>query len=214
VGAGSLVSSSLNDRTATVNVASSLVTEVVFTNSKPSTPVTGCVKPMKDWWKHHGMIRDLVPRGGLTVGGDRLSADQVRSMLRMAQRGGNFRFELQGELISALLNQLGGASTPTGVQTGINAAQFLMSQGDGALHNGAVNTMTMSWWTPVTYNGKTYRASQLVDTLGSYNEGEFQGGPRWCHKHGDDDNPWGDDYKPAKHKKNHYRHLNRLCWPI
>jgi hypothetical protein len=37
-GAGSLVSGDLNARTAIVNVASSLVTEVVFTNSKPSTP--------------------------------------------------------------------------------------------------------------------------------------------------------------------------------
>jgi hypothetical protein len=171
--------------------------------------VTGCVKPMKDYWKRHGVIRDLVPRGGLTVGGDRLSADQVRSILRMAQRSGNFRFELQGELISALLNQLGGASTPTGVQTGINAAQLLMSQGDGALHNGAMNNMQMSWWTPVSYSGRTYRASQLADTLGSYNEGEFKGGPRWCHKHGDDDSPWGD--KPKKHHKNS---RNRFCYAI
>ena len=50
--------------------------------------------------------------------------------------------------------------------------------------------------------------------LGSYNEGEFQGGPRWCHKHGDDDNPWGDDYRPAKHKKHHKNYRNRFCYAI
>jgi hypothetical protein len=219
VGAGSLVSKDLDARRVTFSVASSQVTEVVFTNSKPSTPVRGCVKPMKHWWKDRWVIEDLVPHGGLTVGGGRLSASQTHAMLRMAQRGGNFRFELQGELIAALLNQLGGASTPTGVQAAINAAQLLMSQGGGSYHNGAMNTGKMSWWTQVAYNGKTYKASQLADTLGDYNEGASKGGPRWCHK-GWDDNPWGDDNprgddKPYNKHKNHYKgYGNRFCSPL
>jgi hypothetical protein len=221
VGAGSLVTRDLDARRVTLSVASSQVTEVVFTNSKPSTPVRGCVKPMKHWWKDRRVIEDLVPHGGLTVGGGRLSASQTYSMLRMAQRSGNFRFELQGELIAALLNQLGGASTPTEVQAAINAAQLLMSQGGGSYHNGAMNTGTMSWWTPVTFNGKSYRASELADTLGSYNEGASKGGPRWCHKRWGDENawdngsPWGGRDKPDKHKKHHYRWFsNRFCRPL
>jgi hypothetical protein len=221
VGAGSLVTRDLDARKVTFSVASRQVTEVVFTNSKPSTPVRGCVKPMKHWWKDRRVIEDLVPHGGLTVGGGRLSASQTRAMLRMAQRGGNFRFELQGELIAAVLNQLGGASTPTGVQAAINAAQLLMSQGGGSYHNGAMNTGKMSWWTPATFNGRDDRADDPPDTLGDYNEGASKGGPRWCHRGWgdgnpwDDGSPWGDDDKPDKHKKHHFKWFsNRFCRPL
>jgi hypothetical protein len=106
VGAGALVSRDLAAGRVTIDVASSLVTEVVFTNAKPSRPVVGCVKPWKRYWKDRRMVGDLVPNGGLTVGGDQLSAAQVQSILRMAASSENFRFELQGELIAALLNQL------------------------------------------------------------------------------------------------------------
>jgi hypothetical protein len=216
-GAGSMVDKDLDARTVTFNVASDLVTEVVFTNSKPSNPVTGCVKPWNQWWKDRWAIEDLVPNGGLTVGGARLSPSQAHSMLRMAHRGGNFRFELQGELIAALLNQLGGASTPTGVQSAINATQLLMSQGGGSYHNGAMNTERMNWWTQVTYDGRSYRASDLADTLGNYNEGSMHGGPRYCPKPWNDnswgDNPWGDD-KPIRYKWHHKRYGTRYCWAI
>ena len=86
------------------------------------------------------------------------------------------------------------------MQTAINATQFLLSQSDGALHNGAMNTRKLGWWTTVTFNGKTYRAGQLVDTLSSYNEGEAKGGPRSCNKrkHWSDGH---DDDEDGKHKK-------------
>jgi hypothetical protein len=231
VGAGELVDRNLAEGRVTVDVASSLVTEVVFTNAKPSRPVVGCVKPWKHYWKDRRVVEDLVPRGGLTVGGNELSAAQTHGMLRMAERSGNFRFELQGELIAALLNQLAGASTPTEVQAAIDAAELLTSQGGGSYHHGSgsMNTGKMSWWTPVSFKGKTYKAHQLADTLGHYNEGSSHGGPRWCHKQGWDekdnpwddgdgprggkDHPWGD--KPHKDKKDRKKQYgNRWCWAI
>ena len=208
-GAGALVTKDLAAGKVTINVASSLVTEVVYTNAKPSNPVTGCVQPMKWFKKHPQVVERLVPDDGLTVGSDRLTAAQVRFILKKAANNGSFRFELQGELIAALLNQLGGATTPTGVQTAINATQFLLSQNDGALQNGSMNTRKIGWWTTVTYNGKTYKASQLVDTLSGYNEGEAKGGPRSCNKR----KHWNDGHDDDKQK--HYRKYGtRYCWPI
>ena len=210
-GAGALVSKDLAAGKVTINVASSLVTEVVFTNAKPSNPVTGCVQPMK-WFKKHPMVvEDLVPDGGLTVGGDRLTAAQVGFILKKAAKDWSFRFELQGELIAALLNQLGGATTPTGVQTAIDATQFLLSQDDGALQNGTMNTRKIGWWTTVRFNGKTYKASQPADTLSSYNEGEAKGGPRSCDKR----KRWSNGHEDGEQKKHHYKRYGiRFCWPI
>jgi hypothetical protein len=210
-GAGALVTKDLAAGKVTINIASSLVTEVVFTNAKPSKPVTGCVHDLKWFKKHHEVVEDLVPDGGLVVGGDRLTAAQVRFILRKAAKDWSFRFELQGELITALLNQLGGATTPTEVQTAIDATQLLLSQDDGALQNGTMNTRKIGWWTTVTFNGKTYKASQLADTLSSYNEGEAKGGPRSCDKH----KRWSDGHEDGKQKKHHYKKYgNRFCWPI
>ena len=65
-----------------------------------------------------------------------------------------------------------------------------------------MNTRKIGWWTTVTYNGKTYKASQLVDTLGSYNDGEAKGGPRSCRKpkkdeqHEDDYMSWSRFVQP------------------
>jgi hypothetical protein len=130
-GAGSLVSRDLKERTATVNVAPGSITEAVFTNTKPSTPVRGCVWTVKYFKKHHRITAKLVPSGGLSVGSDKLSAKQANWALKAGQRR-NFRFKLQSELIAALLNQLGGASTPSKVQAAVDAAQLLLSHGDGA----------------------------------------------------------------------------------
>jgi hypothetical protein len=210
-GAGALVTKDLAAGKATINVASSLVTEVVFTNAKPSKPVTGCVHDLRWFKKQYEVVEDLVPDGGLVVGGDRLTAAQVRFILKKAAKDWSFRFELQGELIAALLNQLGGATTPTEVQTAIDATQFLLSQDDGALQSGTMNTRKMGWWTTVTFNGKTYKASQLADTLSSYNEGEAKGGPRSCDKR----KYWDDGHEDGKQKRHHYKkNGNRFCWPI
>jgi hypothetical protein len=141
------------------------------------------------------------------VGGDRLTAKQVQAIFKKAERGGNLRFELEGELIAALLNQLRGASTSTSVQSAVDASQLLLSQSDGAVRNrkGALTTTKLEWWSKVTHNGKSYQAGNLTNALGSYNEGQFEGGPRPCGK-------------PKKDKKNgedDYEHWSsRFAWPI
>jgi hypothetical protein len=213
-GAGSLVTKNLAERTATINVASGFVTEVIFTNAKPHTPVTGCLKPWK-YFKHHGEeIEDLVPYSGLYVGSDALTAEQVHEILQ-GEHGRNPRLQLQSELITALLNQLDGVSTPTEVQDAINASQFYMSQGDGALHNGALNPMRHRRHSKVAYNGHTYEASHLSDTLRNFNGGKAHGGPRPCRKPWDDDYSDTDEYgKDKKYQYKKWRQINRLCWPI
>ena len=77
--------------------------------------------------------------------------------MRIATRSSNFRFELRDELIATSLNQLGGAPTPTGLQTIIDATQFLVSQGDGALQDRVMNTPKIRWWTAVTFNVRPSR---------------------------------------------------------
>jgi hypothetical protein len=189
-----------------VSVASGQTTEVLYTNAKPYSPGHGCVNPWPWFKKHSKDSKRLAPKGGLTVGGDRLTAGQVQAVLKKATRGGNLRFELQGEIIATLLNQLRGASTPASVQTAVNASQLLLSQSDGAVRksNGALTTTKMAWSSTVNYNGKPYQAGKLAGDLGSYNEGEFNGGPHSCGKPKEDKNDRDD----------HYRHLNRLLWPI
>jgi hypothetical protein len=219
-GAGSLISKNLQAGRVTLNVASGLVTEVVFTNTKPHTPVTGCVRPWKHFKQHPDEMVRLVPDGGLTIGGDELTAAQVDAILQRADRG-NLWSQLERELITALLNQLAGGSTPIEVQAAIDAAQFYLSQSDGALHNGALNTTHHSGQTEVTFNDETYEAGELRDTLRHYNGGKAHGGPRYCHKPWNGHKPWNDDHKPYGHEKygkyvkyKKYRHLNRYCWPI
>ena len=206
-GEGGLISFDLAAGKALVYVASGEITEVLYTNAKPYRPGHGCVHPW-NWYKQHPKDgKRLAPKGGLTVGGDRLTAGQVRAILKKAARGGNLRYELEGELIASLLNQLRGASTPASVQTAVNASQLLLSQSDGAVRNrkGALTTTKLDWWSKVTYNGKPYQAGNLTGSLGDYNEGEFKGGPRSCgkpkkgKKNGKDDDKW---------------HENRLRGPI
>jgi len=180
-GAGSLVTRDLAARTATVNVASGSITEAVFTNTKPSTPVRGCVWTVKYYKQHGRVIAKLVPGGGLTVGSDKLSAGQAHWALKAGVRR-NVRFKLQSELIATLLNQLGGASTPAKVQAAIDGAQLLLSHSDGALHKGKWNTLKTGSNDTVRWKGRTSKAVQLRDVLRDYNQGKLQGCPDTCAK--------------------------------
>jgi hypothetical protein len=204
VGAGGLISSDLATGKAQVYVPSGQVTEVLYTNAKSHGPGDDCVHPWK-WFKHPKHGKHLAPKGGLNVGGDRLTARQMQAIHKKAARGGNLRFELEAELIAAQLNQLRGASTPASVQTAVNASQFLLSQSDGAVRNrnGALTTTKLNWWTKVTYKGKPYQAGNLTGALGSYNEGEFKGGPHPC----------GKPKKGNKHKDD-YKSWSRFVSPI
>jgi hypothetical protein len=181
-GAGSLVTRDLAAGKATVDVASGSITEAVFTNARPSTPVRGCVWTVRYYKQHRGVTGRLVPSGGLGVGSDRLTAKQVHWALQAGQRR-NFRFKLQSELVASLLNQLGGATTPAGVQAAIDAAQLLLSHGDGALHKGSMNTLETDSRTTVSSKGRTSKAGQLRDLLRDYNEGRLQHCPDTCSRH-------------------------------
>jgi hypothetical protein len=203
-GAGSLVSRDLKARTATVNVASGAIAEAVFTNAKPSTPVRGCVWTVKYYKQHHGITARLVPSGGLTVGSDRLSAAQVHWALKAGQRR-NFRFRLQSELIATLLNQLGGASTPAKVQAAVDAAQLLLSHGDGALHKGRWNTLETGSDATVRWKGRTSKAVQLRDLLRDYNQGKLHGCPDTCSKHRSDNDKPDHGKRGGYQPRNHYR---------
>jgi hypothetical protein len=209
VGAGGLIDWDLATGKALVYAPSGQVTEVLYTNAKPYRPGHGCVRPWP-WFKQHPKHgKRLAPKGGLHVGGDRLTAGQVRAILKKTARGGNLRYELEGELIATLLNQLGGAGTPASVQTAVNASQLLLSQSDGAVRNrkGALTTGKLDWWSKVTYNGKPYQAGYLTGALGDYNEGEHKGGPRSCGK---------PKKKGKKNGNDDYKHWSssRFAWPI
>jgi hypothetical protein len=196
-GAGSLASRDLAARKATVNVASGAITEAVFTNAKPSTPVRGCVWTVKYYKRHGKVTAKLVPGGGLTVGSDRLSAKQAHWALKAGVRR-NFRFKLQSELIATLLNQLGGATTPAKVQAAVDAAQLLLSHGDGALHNGKWNTLETGSDTTVRWKGRTSKAVELRDVLRDYNQGKLQDCPDTCGNHKSDND------KPGHGKSGHH----------
>jgi len=172
-GAGALVSSDLAAGTAVVSIAEG-VTEVTFTNAqKPA--VTGCVHT-KGYYKNHATVvanlLDALPGDKLLVGGVLLTAAQIDALYDRNAR--NYLNQVTQQLITALLNQLSGASTPTAVQTAINAAALLIDQNGGPLNGTATSSTT------VVYNGVTYTASQLVDVLSAYNEGSAPGGPGDC----------------------------------
>jgi hypothetical protein len=204
VGAGGLIDADLAAGTAKVWVVSGQVTEVLYTNSKKHSGGDDCVYPWP-WFKHPEHGQQLVPKGGLHVGGDRLTSRQMQAIHKKAAGGGNLRFELEAELIAAQLNQLRGASTPASVQTAVNASQFLLSQSDGAVRrNGALTTTKMNWWNKVKYKGKSYQAGNLTGAVGSYNEGEYRGGPHPCGKPEND----------KKHKNYDDKHWSRFAQPI
>ena len=106
--------------------------------------------------------------------------------------GSDLEVELDPEAALAGLKRLGGHRGS--------------SQSDGAVRNrnGALTTTKLNWWNKVTYKGTSYQAGNLTGDLGSYNEGEFKGGPHPC----------GKPKKDKKHKNDHYRHMNTLTGPI
>jgi len=171
-GAGSLVSSSNATGTAVVSVTPG-TTEVTFTDKK-ATSVTGCVLTKGYYKNHPGVVSYLLKQTGgtLTVGGVSLTAGQIDNIYDRNAR--NFLNQVSQQLITALLNQLGGASTPASVQSAIDAAQLLIDQNGGPLTGSAKAS------TQVVLNGVTYTASQLVDILSNYNEGNSAGGPGHC----------------------------------
>jgi len=171
-GAGVLVSSDLATGTAVVRVAPG-TTEVTFTNTKPPV-VTGCVRTKGYYKNHNAVVVSLLSSSGgkLTVGGTQLTAAQIDEIY--GRNASNFLNQVSQQLITALLNQLAGASTPADVQTAINAAQLLVKNAGGPL------TGTATSQTTVVYNGVTYTASQLVGRLSTCNEGTAAGGPPHC----------------------------------
>ena len=172
IGAGSLISSNLAAGSAVVAVAPG-TTEVVFTNKKPPT-VTGCTVTKGFYKNHPQVVTELLSQTGgkLLVGGSQLTAQQIDAIYDRNSR--NYLNQVTQQLITALLNQLSGASTPAAVQTAINAAQLLVSQSGGPLAGTARSSTTVS------YNGTTYTASELAGVLSRYNEGTASGGPRHC----------------------------------
>jgi hypothetical protein len=170
VGAGSLTSSNLATATAVVKVAVG-VTEVNFTNKKK---VTGCVLTKGFYKNHPAVVAQLLAANGgkLTIGGVALTAAQIDEIY--GRNASNFLNQVSQQLITARLNQLSGASTPSAVQTGINAAQALVQKSGGPLTGTATSQST------VVFNGVTYTASQLVGILSGFNEGTAAGGPPAC----------------------------------
>jgi hypothetical protein len=178
-GAGSLVSNDLAAGSAVVTVAPG-TTEVVFTNKK-KPGVTGCTVSKGFYKNHPRAVKQLLGSTGgkLTGGGAPLTAAQIDAIYDRNSK--NYLNQVSQQSITALLNQLGGASTPTAVQTAINAAQLLIEQHGGPLAGSGKSRET------VVYNGVTYTANQLVGILSTYNEGKAPGGPRHCDDDDDDD---------------------------
>jgi hypothetical protein len=169
-GVGSLVSSDVAKATAVVKVVTG-ATDVSFTNKKL---VFGCVRSRGYYANHEDAVAKLLTANGgtLSIGGVALTAAQVHAIY--GRSSSNFLNQVSAQLITARLNQLGGASTPAAVQAAIDAAQALEKAAGGPL------TGTATADTKVTVAGVTYTASQLVATLGAYNEGTAAGGPGSC----------------------------------
>ena len=126
------------------------------------------------------VIAKLVP--GAPHRRQRQAVGQAAHWALKAGQRRNFRFKLQSELIAALLNQLGGASTPAKVQAAIDGAQLLLSHSDGALHKGKWNTLETGSNDTVRWKGRTSKAVQLRDVLRDYNQGKLHGCPDTCAK--------------------------------
>jgi hypothetical protein len=171
---GSLVSSSLANRTATVTLTNFTTVAVRFTNRKTPPPPSGCTLTWGYYKTHSSVVTALITAhgSGLKVGSQTLSAAQVNFLLGTNENGPNYMIKLVHQLIAAELNQFG-ASTPAAVQTAINAANALI-----AAHGGALGSLSPT--TTVTFNGVTYTASGLNNTLDGYNNGLAAGGPRHC----------------------------------
>lgn len=171
-GSGALVSTDLEAGSAVVTVAEG-VTEVTVTNVKKPR-VTGCTLTKGYFKNHRAVVAALLDASGgtLLVGGVQLTAAQIDQLFDRSSK--NYLNQVSQQLMAALLNQLRGASTPTAVQTAINAAALLIDQNGGPL-SGSADSQTS-----VVYNGVTYTASQIVAVLSSYNQGSAPGGPAHC----------------------------------
>ncbi len=170
---GDLVSSDLGTRTATVTLVNFITVVATFTNQNvPTAP--GCTLTWGFYKNHSSVVNSLIGGGTLLVGADQLTAAQVNALLAINQNGPNYLIKLVHQLIAAELNQLGGASTPTDVQTAINAANALIAQQGGAFSGTDMPTTT------VTFGGNTYTASGLEGMLDGYNNGLAAGGPSHC----------------------------------
>jgi hypothetical protein len=169
-GVGSLTSSDLATGTASVKVASG-ATAVTYTNVKPG--VTGCVRGDGYYQTHADVVAKLVAKNGgtLSIGGVPLTAAQISALYQ--RNSDNYLDQLTQKLLTARLNQISGASTPTDVQKAIDAAQALETAAGGPLKGKATPQTT------VKVAGVTYTASQLVGVLSSYNAGT-SGGPTAC----------------------------------
>jgi hypothetical protein len=91
------------------------------------------------------------------------------------------------------------------VQNAINAAQLLMSQGDGPLHQGAMNPLSLRKGHTVAFKGRDHKASELWNVLADYNSGKYQGGPRSCPR----DHQKGQKYKNGKKYNNGWKLYSR-----
>jgi hypothetical protein len=169
-GAGSLVSSDLATGTAVVKVVAG-ATDVNVTNK---VVPTGCVRSSGYYANHEDAVKKLLAANGgtLSIGGVALTAAQIDAIY--GRSSSNFLNQVSAQLITARLNQLGGASAPAAVQAAIDAAQALEKAAGGPL------TGTATPQTKVVVGGVTYTASQLVATLSAYNEGTAAGGPATC----------------------------------
>jgi hypothetical protein len=113
----------------------------------------------------------------LSVGGQSLNVEQLVSVLNMSpgQNGSpNFAIQVARQLIAALANvariQAAGGCVPQDVQAAIAAAQSLLNGCLKADGDGASFSCTKTPSSTVTSGGKTYTASQLVNTLTAFNE--------------------------------------------
>ena len=161
--------------TTTTTVAPTTTTTVAPTTTTTRPPsAVGCAYT-PGYYKNHEevVVARLAPLGGrLTIGGVALTAAQIDTI--MERNSDNYLDALSQQLISARLNQLGGAGTPSAVQTAINAAQALEQARGGPLTGNADSD------TRIKYGGVWYTASQLNDTLSAYNRGVAPNGPVHC----------------------------------
>jgi hypothetical protein len=174
-GAGALVSQDLAGASAVVSIVQGTTILYVTNMTKPS--VSGCTYTKDFYGQHSRFVKHLLKAksgGKLLVGQVYLTVDQIHSIY--GRSGTNFLDQVTQQLITALLNQLGGASTPTSVQNAINAAHMLVDASGGPLNGTAAATDV------ITYNGTTFTAQQLLDALTAYNSGTSSGGPGKCRR--------------------------------
>ena len=161
--------------TTTTIMPTTTTTIMPTTTTTTKPPVAGCTFTQGYYKNHSAVVKSLLAGNGgtLTVGGVALSPSDILTILKRSVSG-NYLVALSHQLVTARLNQLGGASTPPAVADAIAAADALVLQRGGPLQG------TAKPGTTVTYQGTTYTASQMNDTLDGYNNGKARGGPCHC----------------------------------